>query len=157
MEDSTKELIQINQVLDTSFFLKRVAGQIVPKSDRTKSAPKTTSESVEVDKYQLSIIDSMPKKPGEVARQLFKRGVHLHKELDSGRNPYHGMRPAFMSIACDLLMKGGFNREELRSAMLAENVGVSSIESYCSIACSVLVNLSVASLISHRYTLKERT
>ena len=155
--ESTRELELIHRNVDARFFLKRVAGQIVPKRQETKATPKATAENLIVDNYQTSIVESMPKKPGEVARQLFKRGVDLHKELSNKRNPYHVMRPEFMRVACDLAMHDGFNREELRVAMLGSNIGISSIESYCSIACSVLTSLDVVSIVDSRYKLKENT
>lgn len=72
---------------------------------------------MELDEEQSKLIDSLPKKTGQVVSQLIKKGIDLKVELASGINPFESARPKFMQTPCRLLLEGGFSDKTLSDSL----------------------------------------
>lgn len=73
-----------------------------------------------VSAEQQAQIDALPKKVGVELRKIFERGIAFRADLQAGTNPItqSGGKPAYLALACDLLLKDGFTRVTLRDAYI---------------------------------------
>lgn len=148
------ELEAISSTVNVERLLLKIAGRVeVGPVSKRRSEP---VEEKTIDSLQHDLLVTMPKKPAEIARRLFVRGIDLKSELQYGRNPYSRFRPEFMKIACDLvLQQGGFTRSQLQGALMnSDKIGTSSVQSYSAISCSVLLNLGVVRSFGQRLELE---
>ena len=148
------DLEELKNEVDVGRLMKRVAGRVIKKSPSAKAAPRSSEEKRPLDSMQLQLVNSMPVKPAEVVRQLFRQGIDLRSELSEGRNPYEHSRPIYMRHVCNLLLKErGFSKQGLKQYLHSQNTELTekSIESQVSIACRVVEALKLARLTDGRY------
>lgn len=70
----------------------------------------------ELTEEQKKKVEGLSIKAGAELRKLYERGIPFESDLRAGRNPItaSGGRPAFLEVAFDALLEGGFTRLTLR-------------------------------------------
>lgn len=82
-----------------------------------KGAARIKKAAAPIPDTTAKLIDSLPLKPRQVALQSFKKSIDVAGELRSGRNPYLNRKPAYMTVICELTLKGRFTRTDLVEAL----------------------------------------
>lgn len=57
--------------------------------------------------------EGLPVKARAMSQRLTQLKIDLHESLAAGQNPFRGLQPKYMEVACDMLIAGGFTRKEL--------------------------------------------
>lgn len=69
-------------------------------------------------KELLASVKARYTKSERLVRSMFRNGIDLRGSLLAGTNPFvQAKSHTYMRVACDLLLKGGFTRVELRDAL----------------------------------------
>lgn len=94
--------------------LKKTPYRPTPPKRKPKEAPaETATPAVAVE----PIPPGLPIKVAALALRIRNKGIDVAASLKSGLNPFADT-PAFMRLACDLLLKGGYDRQVLRAALI---------------------------------------
>ena len=127
--------------------VKSNADKVQPKVSRPEPMP-----SVSVSAEDQAIIDTLNKKPQDLALKWCKRGMidTIRKELAQGRNPFaHQARLDHCSVVCAELLNGSVTRASLKQAFMKQ-LGAkspwdeSTASAHVGIAMPVLVAFGIA-------------
>lgn len=158
-------LLEIQKTLDVTDILRRYAsvpavqGLKIPSGAPAERPVKATKVKInEVSPIQRALIATLPKKPQAVAEQLFKKGINIQRELNSGRNPFVEGRPAFLETPCRLLLeRGSFTKSQLKREFLEKykHWADTTAESHVSIVSALFPALGVTDVKGDLFTLRK--
>lgn len=114
----------------------------------------------EVDESEGDVIATLPVKPQEIAIRLCKEGkLHeIRRGVAENRNALAETGPAFLRVAVDRLLAGGFTRSELREALKSElGWGDSTASSHVSMTLPLFKAFKIAQEIEGRIVLVPAT
>jgi hypothetical protein len=176
-EESFKTLNRIKDVINVEdLFRKHTIAMAKAKEDRlnaekalrpsktprktpTKIERKTKVEKVELvlDEKTAELIDALPVKLKPYAINLHKNGLidRIKKDLVRNVNPLALSKssPAFLSLAIDALIKGGFTKAELKSIYMQERGWTESTAgSHVSLVVSLFVAFDIAVERNQKFT-----
>jgi hypothetical protein len=83
-------------------MLRAELGVVIPER---KTAPKPRPATPGVPAAVMELTNGLPKKVAAWITYLEREGIKVTEALAKGENPFKGKRPAFMAIACHLLLK----------------------------------------------------
>lgn len=117
---------------------------------------------VKLTNYQSEIVnnDRFPVKARGMARRMFGKGIDgrfMRSALRQGVNPLKNSTPRIMSIGCDLLISGGFTKEQLINAIFDDfeiNSCRKSAVSQSSTVIAAFVMMSVVDCANGRFILR---
>ena len=98
--------------------------------------------------------EAWPVKVREQLARIAARGLDLKRAAAMRANPFDTGPPAFLRVAFDLLLRGGFSRDELRTQLVRTlGWGESTALSHTGIAVGVLLATGAAEERAGRITL----
>ena len=119
-----------------------------------KPKPKVKSIPVYSPKPLDESIDSLPKKPREIAVRLNKAGLleQIHKDLDSNVNTFDSRAPKFLRVVMMHLLSSGFDRASLKQSFVRElGWGDGTAASHVAISVALVKGLNWAQEINGRF------
>lgn len=138
------------------------AGQPVSSEEPSERKAARPRGDHKLTREHLNIVKSITAvKPAKCALNLFKRGIdglYIQRALRVGHNPFVKEPPHYLSVACRMLMNGGFTRRELSSALQQDKATAmkeKTAASHVSIAVALLPAIGVAYETDGRFILKE--
>ena len=124
--------------------LMRMHNRYLDPEDR-KVKSRTLGRKSSSSKFQLTVeqerqLSYLAKKPQRITRRIFEDGIDIKADLKRGHNPFAGQPPKFLSVPCELLLKDGFDRRDLKAAYLREtpDMSESTAASQASMAVAIL-------------------
>lgn len=126
-----------------------------PASKRVAVRPITKEQFVQFSQ------DWVPKKAKKLMLQMFRKGIDgrvIGNQLRKRVNPFKNETPVTMRVACDLLLNGGFEKTELKMALMGSSkrqMNSATAIAQVSILTSTLLAIKVAYEKDGRFMLVE--
>lgn len=114
--------------------------------ERKTTSARVTFEISDDDQNVLALIGEKSVKTREQAIVLCKTNKinNMRSMLPKGVNPFIESGPKFLSVACDLLLNGGFTKATLKARLIADLAWTDGTAgSHVAIACALLYSFGI--------------
>ena len=162
-----RRLIELRESLDVSDFIREFnidqardeedvidgGGEVVTARHSKPASKRITVKAVTKEQFYQVNQDWIPKKAKKLMLQMFKKGIDgrvIHNQLKIGLNPFKNETPVTMRVACELLINGGFEKSELRMALVNN-----SIRQMSSGTAFALVSILTSTLLATKVAYEE--
>lgn len=160
------QLLKMREEMDVS-ALQRKFDVYRTKSDKSvvtnkpKAEQSSASKRTKLTAEQVALVEDeeLPVKPRKLLRTVFGKGYdadYLLKALKSGVNPFKDKKPKLLDVALELLIGGGFTKQQLHRTYMASGMAKRTAHSQVSIVVAALdiLNLTDENIQSGRIKVK---